>query len=226
MNSFVQQASAILYKDLLTEFRSKERLSSMGFFSLLVLVTFSFAFTPGSPSMVEGAGGIYWVSVVFSGFLGLSRSFSQEQINDCMLGVLLAPADRSAIYIGKMLGNLITMLALQVFLLPLFAILLNVPLFHALPGILVPVLFGTFGFATIGTLFSAMSVNTRLKEAMLPMLTLPILVPMLLSAVESFRSMLQGATLGSTMEWMRVGVAFCGIFFVVCMYLFEYVVEE
>lgn len=226
MNAFVRQASAILYKDLLTEFRSKERLSSMGFFSLLVLVTFSFAFTPGSPSMVEGAGGIYWVSVVFSGFLGLSRSFSQEQINDCMLGVLLAPADRSAIYIGKMLGNLITMLALQVFLLPLFAILLNVPLFDALPGILVPVLFGTFGFATIGTLFSAMSVNTRLKEAMLPMLTLPILVPMLLSAVESFRSMLQGATLGSTMEWMRVGVAFCGIFFVVCMYLFEYVVEE
>ncbi|HCK09021.1 MAG: hypothetical protein CME21_05790 [Gemmatimonadetes bacterium] len=226
MNAFVRQASAILYKDLLTEFRSKERLSSMGFFSLLVLVTFSFAFTPGSPSMVEGAGGIYWVSVVFSGFLGLSRSFSQEQINDCMLGVLLAPADRSAIYIGKMLGNLITMLALQVFLLPLFAILLNVPLFDALPGILVPVLFGTFGFATIGTLFSAMSVNTRLKEAMLPMLALPILVPMLLSAVESFRSMLQGATLGSTMEWMRVGVAFCGIFFVVCMYLFEYVVEE
>jgi heme exporter protein B len=226
MNVFVRQASAILYKDLLTEFRSKERLSSMGFFSLLVLVTFSFAFTPGSPSMVEGAGGIYWVSVVFSGFLGLSRSFSQEQINDCMLGVLLAPADRSAIYIGKMLGNLITMLALQVFLLPLFAILLNVPLFDALPGILVPVLFGTFGFATIGTLFSAMSVNTRLKEAMLPMLALPILVPMLLSAVESFRSMLQGATLGSTMEWMRVGVAFCGIFFVVCMYLFEYVVEE
>ena len=226
MNVFVRQASAILYKDLLTEFRSKERLSSMGFFSLLVLVTFSFAFTPGSPSMVEGAGGIYWVSVVFSGFLGLSRSFSQEQINDCMLGVLLAPADRSAIYIGKMLGNLITMLVLQVFLLPLFAILLNVPLFDALPGILVPVLFGTFGFATIGTLFSAMSVNTRLKEAMLPMLALPILVPMLLSAVESFRSMLQGATLGSTMEWMRVGVAFCGIFFVVCMYLFEYVVEE
>ena len=75
MNAFVRQASAILYKDLLTEFRSKERLSSMGFFSLLVLVTFSFAFTPGSPSMVEGAGGIYWVSVVFSGFLGLSRSF-------------------------------------------------------------------------------------------------------------------------------------------------------
>ncbi len=226
MNEFLAQTGAILHKDLVTEFRSKERLSSMGFFSLLVLVTFSFAFRPGSPSMVEGAGGIYWVAVIFSGFLGLTRSFSQEQINDCMFGILLAPADRSAIYLGKMLGNLITMLVLQVFLLPLFAILLNVPLFGAMPGILLPVLLGTFGFATIGTLFSAISVNTRLKEAMLPMLALPILVPILLSAVETFRALLDGATLASTMGWMRIGTAFCGIFFVACLYLFEYVVEE
>ena len=110
MNPFLQQTSAILWKDLLTEFRSKERISSMGFFSLLILVTFSFAFTPGSPSLIAGAGGIYWVSVIFSGFLGLTRSFTQEQTNACMLGVLLAPADRSAIYLGKMLANLVTML--------------------------------------------------------------------------------------------------------------------
>jgi len=198
----------------------------MGFFSLLVLVTFSFAFTPGSPSMVEGAAGIYWVAVIFSGLLGLTRSFTQEQANDCMLGILLAPADRSAIYLGKMLGNLVTMLALQVVLLPLFAILLNVPLFEALPGILVPVVLGTFGFATIGTLFSAMSVNTRLKEAMLPMLTLPILVPMLLASVETFKAMLSGGMLAASMDWLRIGVAFCGIFLVFCLWLFEYVVEE
>ena len=226
MNAFLAQTGAILYKDLLTEFRSKERLSSMGFFALLTLVTFSFAFTPGSPSMVEGAGGIYWVAVIFSGFLGLTRSFTQELANDCMFGILLAPADRSAIYLGKMLGNLITMLALQVMLLPLFAILLNVPVFAAMPGILLPVILGTTGFAVVGTLFSAMSVNTRLKEAMLPMLTLPILVPMLLASVESFRAMLSGFALSTTMDWMRIGMAFCGIFFVACMYLFEFVVEE
>ena len=176
--------------------------------------------------MIQGAGGIYWVAVVFSGFLGLTRSFTVEQANDCIFGMLLAPADRSAIYLGKMLANLLTMLALQVLLLPLFAILLNVPLFSAMPGILLPVLFGTLGFATIGTLFSAMSVNTRLKEAMLPVLTLPILVPVLLASVETFRTMLEGATLASAMDWVRIGAAFCGIFFVVCMYLFEYVVEE
>ena len=226
MNPFLQQTGAILWKDLLTEFRSKERLSSMGFFSVLVLVTFSFALTPGSPSMIEGAGGIYWVAVIFSGFLGLTRSFSQEQINDCMFGILLAPADRAAIYLGKMLGNLITMLVLQLLLLPLFAILLNVPLLQAMPGILLPLLLGTVGFATIGTLFSAMSVNTRLKEAMLPMLTLPIFIPMLLASVESFRAMLGGATLASTMDWIRIGTVFCGVFFVACLYLFEYVVEE
>ena len=116
--------------------------------------------------------------------------------------------------------------ALQVVLLPLFAILLNVPLFEALPGILVPVVLGTFGFATIGTLFSAMSVNTRLKEAMLPMLTLPILVPMLLASVETFKAMLSGGMLAASMDWLRIGVAFCGIFLVFCLWLFEYVVEE
>ncbi len=226
MNPFLRQTSAILWKDLLTEFRNKERLSSMGFFSLLVLITFSFALTPGSPSMIQGAGGIYWIAVIFSGFLGLTRSFSQEQTNDCMFGILLTPADRSAIYLGKMLGNLITMLALQLLLLPLFTILLNVPVFEALPGILLPVLLGTVGFAIIGTLFSAMSINTRLKEAMLPMLTLPIFVPMLLSSVESFRALLEGATLASTMSWIRIGTVFCGVFFVACLYLFEYVVEE
>ncbi|MBS12961.1 MAG: hypothetical protein CME19_15315 [Gemmatimonadetes bacterium] len=226
MNEFLIQTRAILWKDLLTEFRSKERVSSMAFFSVLVLVTFSFAFTPGSPALIQGAGGIYWVAVVFSGFLGLTRSFTVEQANDCIFGMLLAPADRSAIYLGKMLANLLTMLALQVLLLPLFAILLNVPLFSAMPGILLPVLFGTLGFATIGTLFSAISVNTRLKEAMLPVLTLPILVPVLLASVETFRTMLEGATLASAMDWVRIGAAFCGIFFVVCMYLFEYVVEE
>ena len=226
MNPFLQQTSAILYKDLLTEVRSKERLSSMVFFSLLVLVTFSFAMTPGSMAMINGSAGIYWVAVIFSGFLGLTRSFSQEQINDCMHGMLLAPSDRGAIYLGKMLGNTITMLLMQLFLLPLFAVLLNVPLFEALPAILVPVLLGTIGFATIGTLFSAMSVNTRLKEAMLPMLTLPIIVPMLLASVESFRIILEGGSLASTMAWIRIGAAFCGVFFVACMYLFEFLVEE
>jgi heme exporter protein B len=226
MNPFLQQTSAILYKDLLTEMRSKERLSSMVFFSLLVLVTFSFAMTPGSMAMISGSAGIYWVAVIFSGFLGLTRSFSQEQINDCMHGMLLAPSDRGAIYLGKMLGNTITMLLMQLFLLPLFAVLLNVPLFEALPAILVPVVLGTIGFATIGTLFSAMSVNTRLKEAMLPMLTLPILVPMLLASVESFRTILEGGSLASTMVWIRIGAAFCGVFFVACMYLFEFLVEE
>ena len=226
MNAFLNQAMAILWKDLLIEFRSKERLSSMVFFSILVLVTFSFALTPGSAAMIHGAGGIYWVAVVFSGFLGLTRSFSQEQVNDCMHGILLAPADRGAIFLGKMLGNTITMLLMQLLLLPLFAILLNVPVFEALPPILVPVVLGTVGFATIGTLFSAISVNTRLKEAMLPMLTLPILIPVLLSSVESFRAILEGGTLMSTMNWIRIGAAFCGLFFVLCMYLFEFVVEE
>lgn len=226
MNLFFHQTLAILRKDLLIEARSKESLSSMFFFSCLVLLIFSFALTPGSAAMVNGAGGIFWVTVFFSGFLGLTRSFTQEQANDCMMGLLLAPADRAAIYLGKTLGNFVTMAVLQIFLLPLFAVLLNVPVAEALPGLIVVATLGTFGFAAVGTLFAAMSMNTRLKEAMLPLLTLPVLVPAVLASVESFSALLSGESITSVGDWVRISAAFCGIFFVACLVLFDYVVEE
>ncbi len=226
MTLFTRQTLAILHKDLRIEFRGKERLSSMIFFAALVLLIFSFALTPGSAAMVDGAGGIFWITVVFSGFLGLSRSFAQEQINDCMMGLLLAPADRAAIYLGKTLGNFLTMTLLEIFLLPAFAILLNVPVVKPLPGLIPVILLGTLGFASVGTLFSAMSVNTRLKEAMVPLLTLPILVPVILASVESFNALLSGGSLSSVGAWVRTSAAFCCIFFVTCLILFDYVVEE
>ena len=226
MSLFFRQSFAILRKDLRIEYRGKERLSSMIFFAALVLLIFSFALTPGSAAMVSGAGGIFWVTVIFSGFLGLTRSFTQEQINDCFTGLLLAPADRAAIYLGKTLGNFITMTLLEIFLLPMFAILLNVRVIDALPGLIPVILLGTLGFASVGTLFSAMSVNTRLKEAMLPLLTLPVLVPVILASVESFSALLSGDSLSSVGDWVRTSAAFCGIFFVSCLILFDYVVEE
>ena len=207
MNLFLRQALAILRKDLRIEYRGKERISSMIFFAALVLLIFSFALTPGSAAMVTGAGGIFWVTVLFS-------------------GLLLAPADRAAIYLGKTLGNFITMTILEIFLLPMFAILLNVPVIDPLPGLIPVTLLGTLGFASVGTLFSAMSVNTRLKEAMLPLLTLPVLVPVILASVESFTALLSGDSLSSVGDWVRISAAFCGIFFVSCLVLFDYVVEE
>tara|TARA_Y100000588_G_scaffold373868_2_gene448227 strand:+ start:831 stop:1514 length:684 start_codon:yes stop_codon:yes gene_type:complete len=226
MSLFFRQTTAIMKKDLRIEYRSKERLSGMVFFAALVLLIFSFALTPGSSAMVNGAGGIFWVTVVFAGFLGLTRSFTQEQHNDCLMGLLLAPADRGAIYLGKTLGNFITMVVLEIFLLPMFAILLNVAVLSPLPSLIPVMLLGTLGFASVGTLFSAMSMNTRLKEAMLPLLTLPVLVPLILASVQSFSALLSGNSLSTVSDWLRTSAAFCGIFFVACLILFDYVVEE
>jgi heme exporter protein B len=226
MRRFLGQVGAILWKDLKTEIRTKERLSAMCFFALLVLLIFNFAFKPGSPVMKSAAPGIFWVAVTFAGLLGLTRSFTLERENDCILGLLLSPCDRGAIYLGKMLANLATMAIVEAIILPLIVVFLNVSLWEHLPRLILPLLLGTLGFAAVGTLFAAMSINTRLKEALLPMLTLPVLVPALLAAVESFRAVITGAPYSEVLSWMKLGGAFALLFVTACFMLFEYVVEE
>ena len=226
MPLFLHQVFAVLWKDLKTEVRTKERLSAMCFFAFLVLLVFNFAFKPGSAAMKSAAPGIFWVSVTFAGLLGLSRSFAQERENDCLMGLLLSPADRGAIYLGKVLSNLITMGFMEALLLPLLVLFLNIAIYEHLLRLL-PVLFlGTLGFAAVGTLFAAMSINTRLQEALLPMLTLPVLVPALISAVESFRAVLEGAPLSEIGSWLKLSGAFAVLFVTACLLLFDYVVEE
>jgi heme exporter protein B len=226
MPSFFQQATAILLKDLKTELRTKERLSAMVFFGFLVLLIFNFAFKPGSPIMQTAASGIFWISVTFAGLLGLTRSFTMECENDCMMGLLLSPADRGAIFLGKMLANFTTMICMEALMLPLLEIFLNIPVLNHLHRLVLPLFLGTLGFASIGTLFAAMSINTRLKEALLPMLSLPVLIPALLAAVETFRAILAGEPLSEVGAWLKLGGAFALLFTTACLMLFDYVVEE
>ena len=226
MPVFFHQVFAILAKDLKTELRTKERLSAMCFFALLVILIFNFAFKPGSAIMKSAAPGIFWITVTFAGLMGLTRSFTLEQHNDCMMGLRLSPADPGAIFLGKTLGNLITMAVMEALVLPLIAILLNVTIWDHLLRLLLPLFLGTLGFAAVGTLFAAMSVNTRLQEALLPILTLPVLIPGLLAAVESFRAILSGAPVSEITPWLKLGGAFAVLFVTACLLLFEYVVEE
>ena len=226
MPSFFSQAGAILWKDLKTELRTKERLSAMAFFALLVLLIFNFAFKPGSPIMQSATSGIFWISVTFAGLLGLTRSFTMERENDCMMGLLLSPADRGAIFLGKMLANFVTMVFMEALILPLLAIFLNIAVWEHLHRLILPLFLGTLGFASVGTLFAAMSINTRLKEALLPMLTLPVLIPALLAAVETFRAVLAGDPLSEVSAWLKLGGAFALLFTTACLLLFDYVVEE
>ena len=180
--SFWRAVAAIVWKDIRAELRTKDIFSSMFVFALLSVIVFNFAFELRVPDMKMVVPGIVWVAVTFAGTLGLNRAFVIEQDKGSLAGLLLAPVDRSAIYFGKMLGNLLFMLVVEAILLPLVMIFFNLSLLTR-PHLLVLFL-GTFGFAAVGTVFSAIAVNTRAREVLLPILLFPVLVPVLVAGVK------------------------------------------
>ena len=168
--------------------------------------------------------GIVWVAITFAGILGLNRAFVIEQDKGSFAGLLLAPVDRSAIYFGKMLGNLLFILAVEVILLPLVLVLFNISLLSWQH--LLVIFLGTYGFAAVGTIFSAIAVNTRAREVMLPILLFPVLLPVLVAGVKMTGALLDGETLSSMSNWLRL-VALYDVGFTVLAYLtFGFVVEE
>lgn len=221
---FLRQVAAIIHKDITAELRTKEMFSSMFVFALLSVVIFNFAFDLRVADASTIAPGVLWVSVTFAGVLGLNRSFVLEKDRGCLDGLLLAPVDRSAIYFGKMLGNFFFITLVEVIILPIFSALFSVNLIQ--PWILVVLLLGTLGFSGVGTLFSAMTVHTRAREVMLPILLFPIAVPMLIAAVKLTAGFLDGQALADMANWMQLLVAFDIIFVAVSYMTFDYVVEE
>jgi heme exporter protein B len=222
--NFWRAVIAIVWKDIRAELRTKDIFSSMFVFALLAVIVFNFAFELRVPDMKMVAPGIVWVAIVFAGTLGLNRAFVIEQDKGSLAGLLLAPVDRAAIYFGKMLGNLVFILIVEIILLPLVMIFFNLSLLswqHLL------VLFlGTYGFAAVGTVFSAMAVNTRAREVMLPILLFPVLLPVLVASVKMTGSLLDGEALSEVANWLRL-VTIYDIGFTVVAYLtFGFVVEE
>jgi heme exporter protein B len=222
--SFLQKVLAIVQKDLAVELRTREMLSSMFVFALLVIVIFNFAFELRIENVREVAPGVLWVTFTFAGMLGLNRSFVLEKDRGCLEGLLLCPVDRSAIYFGKMLGNVIFMAIVEAIILPIFSVLFNISLFH--PILLLIVVLGTLGFAGVGTLFSAMAVHTRSREVMLPVLLFPVVVPAMIAAVKATGGILDGQPFSEIAHWVRLLVAFDAIFLAVSFMTFDYVVEE
>jgi heme exporter protein B len=224
MMPFLGQVAAIIHKDVTAELRTKEMFSSMFIFALLSVVIFNFAFELRVADAVTIAPGVLWVSVTFAGMLGLNRSFVLEKDRGCLDGLLLAPMDRSVIYFGKMLGNLIFIGVVEAIILPIFSALFNVNLIQ--PWILVVLLLGTVGFAGVGTLFAAMAVHTRAREVLLPILLFPVVVPALIAAVKLTAGLLDGQALADLANWMRLLVAFDIILIAASYMTFDYVVEE
>jgi heme exporter protein B len=217
---------AIIWKDLLIEFRTLDRVLSLFLFSLLVMVIFNFAFEPGSETRTDILAGILWVAFTFAGMLGLNRSFILEKEKNCLEGLILSPLDRSIIYSGKAAGNFIFMFLTELLILPFFTVFFNVPILRSLPGLVLVMVLATFGFSVIGTLVSAMSLGTRLRELLLPVLLFPLVVPVLIAAVKATAGLLGGGGTAAITGWVKLLIAFDLIFFIASFLTFEYLVEE
>jgi len=222
--SFLRKVLAIVAKDIAAELRTREMLSAMLVFSLLVLLIFSFALDLRGAMARAVAPGVLWATFCFAGTLGLGRSLVQEQDAGCLDGLLLAPVDPSAIFFGKALGNALFMAVVEVIVLPLFAALFNVPLLR--PQVVPVLVLGTVGYAAVGTLLAAIAVNTRAREVMLPVLLFPLAVPILIAVVKATGGVAEGLGMADIAPWLRLLVAYDVIIIAVCFAAFGYVVEE
>jgi heme exporter protein B len=214
---------AIVRKDLALEGRSREMISSMFIFALIVILVFSFSFELRIEQASQVAPGVLWVAITFAGMLGLARSFVLERDQGCLDGLLLCPVDRGVIYLGKMVSNLLFISMTEAIILPLYLALFDLS-FHAL--LLPIVLLGTLGFSAVGTLVSAMTVHARAREVMLPILLFPLVMPALIAAVKLTGGVLDGQAWPEMRRWMQLLTGFDVIFVVVSYVAFEYVVEE
>ncbi|HZQ08698.1 MAG TPA: heme exporter protein CcmB [Anaerolineae bacterium] len=221
---FFRQLYAIIAKELAVEWRTKETLSAMLIFALLVLVIFNFAFELQGLDLKVVGPGVLWVAFSFSGILGLGRSFAAERDKGSLAGMLLAPVDRGAIFLGKAFANFLFILVMEVVTLPLFVILFNVALdWFPLVGY---ILLGTVGFSAVGTLLSAIAASTRMREVMLPVLLFPVLLPLLVASVKITQGAMQNLAFSDYQGWVNLLAAYDVIFWVVAYLAFEYVVEE
>jgi len=223
---YFKKVIVLFLKDLKIEFRTKETLNSMFVFGLLVIIVFNFAFDLTRIETLEIASGILWIAFTFSGILGLNRSFSFEKENSAIEGIILAPVDRSAIYLGKLMSNFFLMLLFEIVLLPFFIIFFNLRIFSDLPVLFLVMILGTLGFVTVGTIFSAVSANTRMREIMLPVLLFPVSVPVIIGAVESTSFILLGNNQELLWSWIQRLIGIDIIYFVASFLLFEYVIVE
>jgi len=222
--NYLRAIGAVAWKDLAAELRSRELLSAMLVFSLLVILIFNFALELDIKTRNSVTSGVLWVTFVFAGTLGLNRSMSIEKDRGCLDGLLLAPVDRSAIYFGKAISNLAFMLIVEAIILPAYSILYNTNLFQ--PGLLLVILLGSIGYTAVGTLLSAMSVQTRTRDVMLPILLFPVIVPVLIAAVKASGGYLQDLPLDQILPWLNLLIVYDVIFIAISFMVFDYVVEE
>ena len=222
---FARRTWAIVWKDVLVERRSKETVNAVVFFSVLLLFVFEFTLGADRERLAAVLPGLLWLGVLLAALLGLGRTFVLERENDCWEALLLTPGDKGAVYVGKLLGNVLLMAIVEGVVLTLFTLFLNVDLGRALPGLLVVLLLGTLGIAAVGTLFGAMTAHVRARELLFPVLLLPVLVPVLLAIVKSTEALLLGESLGTVTHWVKLLAAADVIYVVAGLLTFDFLLE-
>jgi heme exporter protein B len=221
--AYARRAWIILWKDLAAERRRRETINALLFFALLLLFQFALG---ADPALLRAAlPGLLWLGFILSALLALGRSFLLELENDCWEGLLLSPGDKSAIYIGKLAGNLVVMGAVETVLLGLFGVFYHVDVWAALPGLALVAMLGTVGLAAMGTLFAALTAHVRAREVLFPVLLLPVQVPLLLGAVRVTAAVLGGEPLGEVAHWLKLLAAADLVYLVVGVLTFEFVLE-
>ncbi len=219
---FLRQVWTIAAKDLRSELRTKEALNASLSFALVILLLFSFAFDPTAEMTREISGGLLWLVFAFAGALLLNRSFARELENDCLDVLVTSPVPAPALFLGKAAANWLLLLGIEIVCLPVFGVFYNVDWARRPAWLALVMLLATWGITVIGTMFSALTVNLRLRELMLPMLVYPMLIPCLMAAMQLTTALVAGqAPAGDQLAWLRMLIGFDIIFTALSLALVE-----
>jgi len=223
-SAFISAVRAIVWKDLAAELRSREMITAMLVFSLLMILIFNFALELDAGTQANVTSGVLWSTFAFAGTLGFNRSMSTEKDRGCLDGLLLAPVDRSAIFFGKAIGNLVFMWIVEAIVLPIYSVLYNTNLFK--PGLILVIVLGSVGYVAVGTLLASMAVHARTRDVLLPILLFPVAIPVLIPAVKASGGFLSGAAVADITPWLNLLAVYDVIFIAVAFMVFDNVVEE
>ena len=219
---FLSQVMVITAKDLRAEMRTKEAINASFAFALVILLILSFAFDPTEETTREISGGLLWIVFIFAGTLILNRSFARELPNDCLDALIAAPVPGAALFLGKALANFVLIFAVEIVALPVFGIFYNVRWARQFWVLMLVLILGTWGLTAIGTVFSALTVNIRLREVMLPLLVYPVMIPMLLGAMLLSAQLVAGQPItGEQTVWLRLLFGFDIIFTALSLVLMD-----
>ncbi|MGA8942806.1 MAG: heme exporter protein CcmB [Thermoactinomyces sp.] len=226
MISILGDAMMIAGKDLKNELKTKQTIGIMLVFSALGVLVFSFAFDPVNSTVQAVIPGLVWVITIFSGLIGLNRSFVSELENDCLIGLRLAPIDLTSIYIGKVIANLVMVSFVQVISIPLLFLLFGYRFAGSCFWFILVIFCGTYGFIVVGTFLAALAANAKNSEMLLPVLLLPLISPLMIAAVQATKAAVETASIGYAGSWLRLIAGYDLLFTAICFLLFEFVMED